>query len=385
VSSSGSDRGARPPDTSAGSEQRYRELVEQLPCVVYVEDADPSAEGPGRFTYVSQAVLRILGYSVDEWLADPAGWVDRVHPDDLPTLRRAYDSVIPTGAPFAATYRMFAKDGRIVWIHDQAVLVRDQEGAPVCWQGVMLDVSAQRLADREEAAELRALDELKNTFLQAVSHDLRTPLAAILGLAITLEQPEGPEGEEARELASRIAANARRLDRMVTNLLDLDRITRGIVEPKLRRTDLGALVRRVIVETEIEADRPVQIQTRHVVAAVDPAKIERIVENLLANAVRHTQPGSHVWVRVGAEAEGALLVVEDDGPGVAPEHRADIFQPFRQGAGAPDHSPGVGIGLALVARFAELHGGRAWVEDREGGGASFRVWLPTRLAPGDSA
>jgi PAS domain S-box-containing protein len=345
--------------------------------MVYVEDADPTAEGPSRVTYVSGAVERILGYTVDEWLADPIGWVDRIHPDDLPALRRAYGSVIPTGAPFAADYRMFAKDGRIVWIHDEAVLVRDDDGAPVCWQGVMLDVSAQRQAHREEAAELRALDELKNTFLQAVSHDLRTPLAAILGLAVTLEQQEGPEGAEARQLASRIAANARRLDRMVTNLLDLDRITHGIVEPNLKRTDLAALVRRVVAETEIEADRPVGIETRRVVVSVDPAKVERIVENLLSNAVRHTPPAAQVWVRVGPEADGALLVVEDDGPGVAPEHRADIFQPFRQGAGAPDHSPGVGIGLALVARFAELHGGRAWVEDREGGGASFRVWLPT--------
>ncbi|HLA93674.1 MAG TPA: ATP-binding protein, partial [Actinomycetota bacterium] len=88
-------------------------------------------------------------------------------------------------------------------------------------------------------------------------------------------------------------------------------------------------------------------------------------------------PGSRIWLRVAADGDGALLAVEDDGPGVPLEHRADIFQPFRQGAGAPDHSPGVGIGLALVARFAELHGGRAWVQDREGGGASFRVWLPT--------
>jgi PAS domain S-box-containing protein len=335
--------------------------------------------------YASEAVERILGYPVDEWLADPAGWIDRIHPDDLLALRRAYTSAVAAGAPLAADYRILAKDGRFVWIHDEAVLVRDADARPVAWEGVMLDVSAQRVAAREEAAELRALDELKNTFLQAVSHDLRTPLAAILGLAITLEQQDGPQGEEARTLASRIAANARRLDRMVANLLDLDRITRGIVEPNLRRTDLGALVRRVVAETEIEADRPVEVATRRVVAAVDPSKVERIVENLLSNAVRHTPAGSHVWVRVERASAGALLVVEDDGPGVPPEHRAVIFQPFRQGAGAPDHSPGVGIGLALVSRFAEMHGGRAWVEDRQGGGASFRVWLPNAPSPEDLA
>ena len=368
-------------------EQRYRLLVEQLPGIVYTEDADPGGVGPGRFTYVSQAIERTLGYTVREWLADPAGWVDRLHPDDVPRMRQAYEAVIPTGAPYSADYRMFAKDGHIVWIHDEAVLVRDEDGVPLYWQGVMLDVSAQReaedalRAEREDAAELRALDELKNTFLQAVSHDLRTPLAAILGLAVTLERQDGLDREEARDLASRIAANARKLDRLVTDLLDLDRITRGIVEPKVKRTDLAALVRRVVAESEIAADREVEIDARRTIAAIDPAKVERIVENLLSNAARHTPAGSHIWVRVAADDPGVLLAVEDDGPGVAPEHRADIFQPFRQGAGAPDHSPGVGIGLALVARFAELHGGRAWVQDREGGGASFRVWLPAGGPP----
>jgi len=74
--------------------------------------------------------------------------------------------------------------------------------------------------------------------------------------------------------------------------------------------------------------------------------------------------------------EGVLIVVEDDGAGVPEEIREAIFEPFLQGPDAPQHSPGVGVGLALVSRFAELHGGRAWVEEREGGGASFRVWIP---------
>ena len=88
---------------------------------------------------------------------------------------------------------------------------------------------------------------------------------------------------------------------------------------------------------------------------------------------------------MGPEGGGALLVIEDDGPGVPPEHREDIFQPFGQGAGPPEHSPGVGIGLAVVSRFAELHGGRAWVEEREGGGASFKVLLPGMRSRGAGA
>jgi signal transduction histidine kinase len=122
-------------------------------------------------------------------------------------------------------------------------------------------------------------------------------------------------------------------------------------------------------------DRSVEIDAPPLVVSVDPAKVERIVENLLANAARHTPPGTRVWVRVEPEGDGALVIVEDEGPGVPAENREMIFEPFQQ-AGHPNHAPGVGVGLSLVAKFAELHGGRAWLQDRPGGGASFHVLLP---------
>jgi len=268
-------------------------------------------------------------------------------------------------------------------------LIRDDEGRPLFWQGVWVDITERKRAaqlqraleaEREQAMQLREVDEMKNTFLQAVSHDLRTPLAAILGLAVTLERHDLElNAKEAKELASRIAANARKLDRIVNDLLDLDRLGRGIVEPNLALVDVGALVVQILGSSELLAGREVHTDAETVRAQVDPAKVERIVENLLANAVRHTPAGTAIWVRVSPQDEGVLLVVEDEGPGVPVEYREQIFEPFRQGPGVPEHSPGVGIGLALVARFAELHGGRAWMEDRPGGGASFRVWLP--LAP----
>ena len=124
-----------------------------------------------------------------------------------------------------------------------------------------------------------------------------------------------------------------------------------------------------------------------VVQPIDAAKVERIVENLLANTVRHTPSNASIWVRAWPEPDGVTIAVEDSGPGVPAEIRDIVFEPFRQGPEAPQHSPGVGVGLTLVRRFAELHGGRAWVQERDGGGASFRVFLPaagpTELVPPD--
>ncbi|HEX2031185.1 MAG TPA: GAF domain-containing protein [Actinomycetota bacterium] len=231
--------------------------------------------------------------------------------------------------------------------------------------------------EREAAEHLRALDEMKNAFLEAVSHDLRTPLTSVLGFALTLSRPDlNASPVEEREMLEMLVTNARKLERLLTDLLDLDRLMRGVLEPHRRPTDLRALVERVIAESDLRG-RPVRMDAPSRVAWVDPAKVERIIENLVVNSVRHTPSGTPLWVRLWDEGEGVVVAVEDAGPGVPERERDTIFEPFRQGSASPSHSPGTGIGLSLVARFAELHGGRAWVQDREGGGASFRVLLPT--------
>jgi signal transduction histidine kinase len=152
-------------------------------------------------------------------------------------------------------------------------------------------------------------------------------------------------------------------------------LQRGIVAPQRRPVDVAEVVGEAIRESDVLKDRSVEIDAEPLIVSVDPAKVERIVENLLANAARHTPPGTRVWVRVESEGDGALVIVEDEGPSVPAESREMIFEPFQQ-AGHPNHAPGVGVGLSLVAKFAELHGGRAWLEDRPGGGASFHVLLP---------
>jgi K+-sensing histidine kinase KdpD len=238
--------------------------------------------------------------------------------------------------------------------------------------------NASRFHELEQAADrLLALDEMKNMFLDAVSHELRTPLAAVLGIALTLQRGDVVlSREDHLDLVSRLAANARKLERLLSDLLDLDRLTRGILRPNRHPTEVAALVRRVVENSDFLVNHIVDVDAAPISASLDGPKVERIVENLLANTARHTPAGTHVRVRITARDGGIVLTVEDDGPGIPEELRESIFQPFQQGPNRNPHSPGVGIGLSLVARFAELHGGRAWVEEREGGGASFHVFLP---------
>jgi PAS domain S-box-containing protein len=371
------------------AEPRYRRLIESLPAIVYTESVD---DDDLRVVFVSPQVRSLVGIDPDAWLGESGRWLASVHPDDRDRVAELDRVSEMTGQTFTAEYRVVAADGREVWFHDEAALVRDQRGRPLFWQGVMVDITERRRAEeleraleheRAETAELRALDELKSTFLQAVSHDLRTPLAAILGLAVTLEREDVIlSADEARDLAGRIAVNARKLDRMVRDLLDVERAGRGALRPTLSSADVGRLVRTIVGASDAPAARDVHVAADPVTAAVDVAKVERIVENLLSNSLRHTPPDATIWVSVCDEGDDVLIAVDDEGPGVPPELQAEIFEPFRQGPDAPAHAPGVGIGLALVARFAELHGGRAWVQERQGGGASFRVRLPKR-PPGE--
>jgi PAS domain S-box-containing protein len=355
------------------SEERYRELFENANDLVFTMDLR------GRLLAVNRAAERITGFSRDAMLGVP---FDRfVEPRDAHVIERMLRG---RGGEGRYALAVVARDGRRVPVEVSTRLVME-DGRPAAIEGIGRDVTDQRRAmeilegalqrEQDVAGRLRAIDQMKNTFLAAVSHELRTPLAAILGYAVTLD--EGMvSGDDAREMTHRLVANARKLEGLLSDLLDLDRLARGILEPKRRPTDLAELADRVVKEAEV-GDRPLEVEVEPLVAEVDPSKVERILENLLVNAVRHTQEGTPIWLRVTEGAQGVLLVVEDAGPGVPLEDREAIFQPFRQGSDAPAHAPGTGIGLSVVAQFAELHGGRAWVEERDGGGASFRVLLPS--------
>jgi signal transduction histidine kinase len=257
-----------------------------------------------------------------------------------------------------------------------------------------LQETVRQLSEREQelkdglrrelaaADRLRAADEMKDTFLRAVSHDLRTPLTAMLGVAVTLERTRlNLPREQALDLVAMLVEKTRKLERLLKDLLDLNRLEEGVLEPNRSVTDVRELVHRVVTEVDQLAGWPIDIEAEPIQAFIDGPKVERIVENLLLNTTRHTPPGTRVWVKALARGTDLELIVEDAGPGVPAELAGTIFEAFRRGGGpgpAPTmaHHRGVGIGLSLVSRFAALHGGHAWVDERWGGGAAFHVTLP---------
>jgi PAS domain S-box-containing protein len=372
------------------SEGRYRAVAAQLR-----EAQAIAATGSWEWDIAANVVTwsdelyRIYGVDRAAFTASFEGFLSLVHPEDRDLARSVVEQALRDRRPFLFDHRVIRPDGIVRTLQGRGEVIVDADGEPVRMIGTGQDVTEQRQAEaalrsayereREALERLRKLDEMKSAILTAVSHELRTPLTVILGFAETLLR-NGKAGEAERSAFLRkIADNALKLDRLLFDLLDLDRLDRGILEPRRRPTDLGTLLLRTAEQCSIAETHVVAVDAPTVVVDVDAARVERIVENLLVNAGRHTPAGRRVWATVRAERDGALLVVDDEGPGVPPDQRTAIFEPFQQGSSAPAHSPGVGIGLSLVARFAELHGGRAWVEDRPGGGASFRVFIPGQV------
>ena len=289
-------------------------------------------------------------------------FLDVVHPDDRDRMRRAVEQGLADARPFALDHRAFSPDGRVRWLHGRGRVVLDASGRPVRMLGIGQDVT-----------ERKRLDELRDTILSAVSHELRTPLTAIIGFAQTLKE-RTLEPTLRAALIDNLFVQAQRLERLLADLLDLDRLRHGFVRPKFAQTDIASLVEQVVAAHRDHV-HPIALQTQLAHAAVDASKVERIVDNLLVNAVRHTPTGTEIAVRVAPYDGGVVIAVDDRGSGVAQEDREAIFEPFHRGARS-DHVTGTGIGLSLVAQFTALHGGRAWVQDNPGGGASFRVFLP---------
>ncbi len=313
----------------------------------------------------SEELYRIYGLEPGVGPVAYSDYVERIHPDDRAVIEAAVSRSRETHEPFSFEHRIVLPRGGVRLVHGRGRVVVDESGKPVRMLGTSQDVT-----DHKQAESLR------EDILSTVSHELRTPLTSVLGFAVTLKERGAELDDETRELiVDQLGQQAHRLDRLLADLLDIERLRRGVLVAVREPTEVAALVRQLAAEHELDEQR-LTLAVQPVVANVDAPKLERILDNLLANAVKHTPAGTRISLSVEAEGGDLLIAVDDEGPGVPDEFKAGLFDIFNRGSKVLSSDPGTGIGLALVARFAALHGGRAWVEDGTGGGASFRVLLP---------
>ncbi len=242
--------------------------------------------------------------------------------------------------------------------------------------GVAVD-RAELEAEALEAETLRRSDVVKTALLRAVSHDLRSPLTAIVASAEALASEEIHLDEiDQAALISAIREEAARLDRVVGNLLDVSRLEAGALESHPELWSVDELVGQALDAVRADADRiVVELDPRSPPVRVDAGQIERVLANLIENALRFSPPGSPVIVRAEHGATELRIHVVDRGPGITDADRAAIFQPFRRGAGG-----GSGLGLAIARGFAEANGGRLWTQDDPAGG-HFVLALVTEAQP----
>jgi PAS domain S-box-containing protein len=313
----------------------------------------------------SDELFRIYGLEPGR-AATYGSYLEYVHPDDRALVRDTVAQALEHAEPFSFDHRVLLADGTVRWVHGRGRVILDASGAP-----------ERMLGTSEDITDSKGLDELRENILATVSHELRTPLTSIIGFALTLKERGATlAGTTRAEIVGHLLDQAQKLDRLLSDLLDLDRFRHGSAGSEFRSTDVGALVRQVVAARPRD-EHPIAVHAPPLVAEVDAAKLERIVENLLANALKHTPPGTDVTVRLEPDGDALLISIEDRGDGVPERDREAVFELFNRG-GAFENVPGAGIGLALVAQFTAMHRGRAWVEENLGGGASFKVQLPLR-------
>jgi two-component system sensor histidine kinase KdpD len=240
----------------------------------------------------------------------------------------------------------------------------------------VLVVLSALLATAVEREELSRSDATKTTVLRSVSHDLRSPLTAIAAAAEMLaEAGELLSADDRDELLASIREQARRLDRLVGNLLDLSRLEAGAAEPLAELWPIDELVGRALEALGPGGDRVVVSLAPDCPAVrVDAAQLERVLVNLVENALRYSSAADAVELRAAGVAGDVVISVVDSGPGLGAEEQASVFEPFSRGQGVGER--GSGLGLAIARGFATLNGGRLWVESTPGRGATFSLALP---------
>jgi PAS domain S-box-containing protein len=346
----------------------------------------------------SESITRVLGYPPQELGPTWQAWSDLIHPDDarIASEQEAIGLVRSHGdTVLSSEYRIRHRDGHYVWVLERALTIRDERGDVRRVVGQTVDITErkafeaerERVYAQERAARAQAEEasRLKDEFLATVSHELRTPLTAFLGYAQLLQARRRDEAYVARTV-EKMVRSAKAQAQLIDDLLDISRIVSGKLRLDPAPVDLPGVIRAALDTVRPAAEAKalavhVELDLGPGDVIGDPNRLQQVVWNLLANAVKFTPPGGALAITAERDAHGALLTVTDTGQGIDPEFLPYVFDRFRQADGTTNRAHGgLGIGLAIVRHLVELHGGRVEAESRgEGQGATFRVRLP--LAP----
>lgn len=343
------------------SEERYQTMAQSVPVGIFHTDAG------GGLVWANRAWTEITGLALEDSLGN--GWTRAVHPDDLPGVLEAWGAAAATGERYRREHRYVRSDGELRWVVCRATELRDGQGRLLGRVGSVTDIT-----DAKTAAQM------KDQIIGMASHELRAPLVSIRGALTFLEPHLRGEDEEGRRLFRIAVRNAELLERMVRDLLDIERLSVGQLKLDVAPVPVSEVLAQAVEVVRAQAEeRGVVVRPPEPGAALVLADRDRLIQlftNLLSNAVKFSEPGGDVLIEVRA-APGAVTVgIHDRGIGVAPEHHEHIFQPFTQ-LGDAAHRGGAGLGLAISRAIAKGHGGRLWVESAPGEGASFYVALPS--------
>jgi signal transduction histidine kinase/CheY-like chemotaxis protein len=367
------------------NEERFRRLTEMIPLPVW-------GVGPEGNVYVCNGVwTEYAGVSTEQ--AGPLLSPHWIHPLDIDGARARWSEGTGAGRPFDVECRLRrGSDGTFRWHLMRAVPDRGARGSDGCWIVAGVDIDAQKTADEHRAhlleREQRAREEaesanrLKDEFLATVSHELRTPLNAILGWTRVIRSGALDPTRVAQAMET-IERNAQIQIRLVSDILDLSQIVMGKPLLHIGPLDLSTVVSDAIETVRPSADaRGIELCSQPLRGDArmlgDASRLQQVVWNLLANAVKFTPKGGRVEIRVEFVDDCARITVEDTGAGISSGFLPHVFDRFRQGDGTPSRRhEGLGLGLAIVKHVVELHGGRVTAESAGlGKGAKFTVTIP---------
>jgi PAS domain S-box-containing protein len=362
------------------SDRRYQKFVEGIDHVI-AWSADPETL---RLSFISRQAERVLGHSHEE-LSRPDFWMRHLHPDDREPFLEAVRAARRDGVDQSCNHRMLGATGRVLWFHTGLSLQAGLDGgAPAELHGASADVTDLKQAEQEARAATRAREEL----LAFVSHDLKTPLQAIAMTVDRISRLGALDADAAGQAKAGIALihrAAMQMDRLLDDLLDMERIERGRFEVDKLPEGVESVVRDAVELLEPlarERQVPLTVAVSPTAPAVVPCERGRIVQtlsNLLGNALKFTPKGGAVGVRVEPRPGAVRFAVQDTGPGIQPELLPRIFDRYTQG---PDCGrQGLGLGLAIAKGIVEAHGGAIHVESQVGRGSTFVFTLP--LEPTD--